>query len=128
MKEKILAILISGLWITASEFFRNEIIFGFLWVDHFTKLGLEFNTMPLKGILWGIWSFILAYIIYRLLTKFDLKTTIWLSWLAAFIMMWITAFNLQVLPLRLIIFAVPLSLIEISIASLIINGMVKPKI
>jgi hypothetical protein len=38
---------------------------------------------------------------------------------------WITFYNLQVLPLRLLVFAVPLSLLEIVIAELIINKIVK---
>jgi len=35
--------------------------------------------------------------------------------------MWITAFNLQVLPLNLLILAIPFSLIEVLVAALIIK-------
>lgn len=120
-KTFILPILIAGIWIGFSEFLRNEILFKFYWVDHFESLGLKFETLPVNGILWFVWSFIMAYIIYALLQKFDFLQTFILSWLAGFVLMWITVFNLQVLPLGLLIIAIPLSMIEVIVAILIIQ-------
>lgn len=121
MQKTILPLLLSGLWITFSEFLRNEILFKYYWVDHFNTLSLQFETLPFNGILWMIWSFMLAYIIFVLLQKFSFQETLLLTWLSAFVMMRITIYNLQTLPVSLLIFAVPLSIIEIIIAGLIIK-------
>jgi len=36
-------------------------------------------------------------------------------------MMWLVTYNLQVLPLGLLVFAIPLSVIEVGVAALIIR-------
>jgi hypothetical protein len=125
MKKAILPIALAGIWITASEFVRNEFLFKRYWVDHFDSLGLRFTTHPLNGVLWMIWSFLLAYAIFRLLQKFSFRETLCLAWLPAFVMMWITIFNLQVLPPKLLWPAVPLSLIEVAVAGAIIQKIRK---
>ena len=125
MKKAILPIALAGIWITASEFVRNEFLFKRYWVDHFDSLGMRFATLPLNGILWIIWSFLLAYVTFRLLQKFSFRDALCLAWLAAFVMMWITIYNLQVLPLRLLLAAVPLSLAEVAIAGVILKKMEK---
>jgi len=121
MKKKIIAITVAGIWITVSEFARNELLFKSYWVDLFASLGLRFETLPVNGILWMIWSFVLAYVIYRLMQKFSFRETVCLAWLTSFVMMWIALYNLQVLPLRLLIVAVPLSLLEVAVAGLLIK-------
>ena len=127
MKKKILSITIAGIWITISEFVRNEFLFKNYWIDHFNSMGLKFETLPINGVLWLIWSFALALLIFTLLQKFSVKETIFLTWLAAFFMMWITVYNLQTLPLKLLIFAIPLSLLEVFIAGQIIVRVLKMK-
>ena len=119
-KRKIAAVACAGLWITLSEFLRNEFLFKSFWVDHFRSLGLNFVTSPLNGQLWLVWSLMLAYVIFRMLEKFSFKEVLFISWLAAFVMMWITAYNLQVMPLGLLAIDVPLSILEIAVAQLII--------
>jgi len=42
--------------------------------------------------------------------------------------MWITVYNLQVLPVRLLIVAVPLSLLEVLVAGIIIRKLSKGKV
>jgi hypothetical protein len=69
----------------------------------------------------GCLGFLLAYVLYELLQKFSLKKSIIFTWIPSFLMMWIVIFNLQTLPLDILIFAVPLSLLEIFIAGIIIN-------
>jgi hypothetical protein len=125
VKKAFLSVFISGIWITFSEFLRNELLFKSFWIDHFRSIGLKFETLPINGILWMVWSFFLAYIIFRLLSEFSILETMSLAWFSAFIMMWITTFNLQVFPLRILVFAVPLSLIEVVIATFIIKMITK---
>ncbi len=114
-------IFLAGLWITFSEFLRNEILFKSFWVNHYQNLNLKFETLPLNGILWMIWSFGLAFFIERLLKKYSVRETFLLAWGVAFPLMWITLFNLQVLPLNLLLPAIPLSFIEIAIAIFILK-------
>lgn len=121
MKKTILPISVAGIWITVSEFVRNEFLFKQYWINHFNTLGLKFETLPINRILWMVWSFALSYLIFKLLQKFSFKETIFVAWLSAFLMMWITIYNLQVLPLELLFFAVPLSFLEIVIAVLLIK-------
>ena len=121
MKKTIASITLAGIWITFFEFLRNEILLKNYWINHFSSIGLDFKTTPLNGVLWTVWSFLLAYLIFSFLEKYSFQKTIWLSWISAFLMMWITIYNLQVLPIILLLFAVPFSLIEVVIAILIIK-------
>lgn len=125
MKNNWLAIFVAGIWIVISEFIRNEFLLKKYWVEHFSDQGRVFETIPINGIMWVVWSFIFAYFLFALLQKFDCKKVIWLSWLVGFVMMWITAFNLGVLPLTLLYFAVPLSLLEVFIAVILIRSLAK---
>jgi len=125
VKKSILPIIVAGVWITISEFIRNELLFKSLWVNHYKLLGLTFKTLPINGIFWFIWSIILAYLIYILMQKFSIIESLIISWLTAFIMMWLTIYNLQVLPLKLLIAAIPLSMLEVIVAGLIIERFKK---
>lgn len=119
MKRKIVALLLSGFWISASEFIRNELLFKGYWIKKYQSLGLEFPSTPLNNALWGVWSFLLAGLILYLSSRLRLIENVVVSWLFAFVLMWIVAGNLTVLPLALLIFAVPLSLLEVLVAALI---------
>ncbi len=123
MKKPILAILLAGIWITVSEFLRNELLFKDYWINHYNALGLRFETLPINGLFWTLWSFILAYVVYKLLQKFSIGQTIWLTWLGAFVLMWIAAYNLQVFSWEFLIFDIPLSLLELYLATLIIKKL-----
>lgn len=116
---KFLRFILAGIWITASEFLRNQVLFPAYWVDHYHKLGLVFQTLPVNGVLWALWSFILAGLVYTLRKGFGAVTTTVITWVASFPLMWITLFNLQVLPMHLLFFAVPLSVLEVILAVLI---------
>jgi len=115
------AVVAAGLWITISEFVRNELLFKSYWVDHFAALNLTFETKPLNGILWTVWSFLVAYLLLVLTSRLSFGRAMLLGWLAFFPTMWITLFNLQVLPLPLLTFAIPLGLIEVAVAILILR-------
>ncbi len=127
LRNTILPIIIAGLWISISEFFRNEILFKDLWIEHYNSLGLSFPSKTINGIVWGIWSFLFAAVIYLISEKFSLTMTILISWLTGFVLMWLVIGNLEVLPDQLLIGAAPLSLIEVIIASLIIKKLSKQK-
>lgn len=116
-------IILAGFWIALSEFVRNELLFKSYWVDHFNSIGLLFITTPLNGVLWLVWSLLLAYSISIFLQKFTFTQTVFLNWLVAFVMMWVVIYNLQVLPIRLLLFAIPLSLLEVFVATWIIGKL-----
>jgi hypothetical protein len=121
MKKAILAFLASGIWISISEFVRNELLFKFLWIDKYESLGLQFPSETINNVLWGVWSFLMAFVLVYLLQKLRVIETIVMVWLAAFVMMWLVIGNLNVLHFMLLLPAVPLSLLEVAVAALIIK-------
>lgn len=120
-----LAIFAATAWIGLSEFVRNELLFKSYWVDHYAELGLSFPSEMLNNAVWGVWSLAMAILIYVLLTKFSRWHTVALVWFAAFIMMWLVVGNLGVLPMNLLLFAVPLSLLEVVVATIIIEKITR---
>lgn len=121
MKRDTLAVVAAALWIVASEFVRNEFLLKNHWVEHYDALGLEFETLPINGLIWTVWSVALSILLYMLMKKFTFAQTLVIAWIFAFFMMWLTAYNLQVLPLGLLVFAVPMSLIELAVALAILQ-------
>jgi hypothetical protein len=121
MKNKILAIGLSGVWISASEFLRNQLLFASLWHKKYESLGIVFPEKPINGMLWGVWSFIFAGCIYVLVRKLSLKEAIVFAWVIGFLQMWLVIGNLGVLPYSLLWYAVPLSILEVLVAVLIIK-------
>jgi hypothetical protein len=113
-------VLLATIWISLSEFFRNELLFKSYWTDHYQLLGFPFPSDPVNGIVWGLWSLVFALTIYLISRKFDLLHTTLICWIAGFILMWIAVGNLGVLPSGLLWFAVPLSLLETAVAAFII--------
>lgn len=109
-------IVAAGIWITFSEFFRNEVLLKEHWIEHYRKLGLLFQTQPTNGILWIFWSFLLAISLCLLLKRLSRFEAGVVSWVMSFLLMWITLYNLQVLPGSILFFALPLSLLEVFIA------------
>ncbi len=112
-----LAIVFAGLWVNASEFFRNEVLVKSEWLGHYQSLGLTFPSAPLNGMVWMVWGFLFALAIFIVSRKFDLLQTTLLCWLMAFVLMWIVAWNLSVLPLGLLIYAIPLSVLEVFVGA-----------
>ena len=117
--KNITAIGVTGLWVNASEFFRNEVLLKSYWVDHYRTLGLEFPSEPVNGMMWMVWGFLFAAVIHMLSEKYHLLQAALLSWTVGFVLMWIVTWNLLVLPLSLLMFAVPLSLLEAFIGTLL---------
>jgi hypothetical protein len=120
LKNTIIPVLSATLWISISEFIRNELIVRSFWIKHYESLGLSFPSGPVNGAVWGVWSLLFAVAIYIIALKFNLIETTLLSWFVGFILMWIVAGNMGFLPYGILIVAVPLSLIEAFLASFII--------
>lgn len=119
MHKDFIALFLSGIWISLSEFIRNEVLFKSYWINKYQSLGLEFPSLPVNNVLWGLWSFLLAGIIVFLSKRLRFFELVVCLWIVVFVMMWIVIGNLNVLPLKILIFAVPLSLLEILIATFI---------
>jgi hypothetical protein len=121
MKRTILATFISGAWIGASEFLRNELLFKFMWLEHYAELGIVFPSQMINNAVWGIWSFLLAgMLVFLWRQNIGFWKTALVSWIMAFVMMWLTIGNLGVLPYPLLLPAIPLSMLEIAVALWII--------
>ncbi len=123
LKKTILPILLATVWISLSEFVRNEFIVKNYWTDHYNSLGLVFPTEPINGVLWGIWSLLFAISIFIIAKKFTLLQTTLLSWFIGFVLMWVVIGNMGVLPTGILFAAIPLSLLEAFLATFIIKKM-----
>jgi hypothetical protein len=117
--RSIIAVILTGIWVNASEFFRNEVLLKTYWVDHYHSLGMTFPSEPRNGMMWVAWGFLFALSIYFISRKFNLIQTTLISWFMAFVLMWVVIGNLNVLPIGIFIYAVPLSLLETFIGSYI---------
>ena len=126
-QKSILAIFLAFIWISISEFFRNSFLVHSQWINHFQNLGLIFPEQPINGAIWGIWSLVFSIFLYIIYKRFNFFETISLGWVAGFLMMWLVLGNLNVLPFNILIYAVPLSIIEVIIAVYIISYFTKIK-
>jgi hypothetical protein len=121
IKSSLVPILLATVWISISEFTRNEFLLKSFWVDHYKSLGLVFPSDPINGAVWGLWSLLFAIGIYIISKKFSLVETIGIAWLMGFVLMWLVTGNMEVLPFGILIFAVPLSILEVFLAVFIIK-------
>lgn len=120
-KSTILPVIAATIWISISEFVRNELLLKSYWTNHYDNLGLKFPSSAINNIFWGVWSLCFAITIFILLKKYSLLQTFLFSFFIGFVMMWIIIGNLGVLPYQLLLFAIPLALIESFVASYIIK-------
>jgi hypothetical protein len=127
MKKTLLSILLATIWIAVSEFLRNTFFLHFYWIEHYKSLGMIFPEQAINGAIWGVWSLCFAIAIYILHKKFSLLQTSLLSWFVGFVLMWLVTGNMGVLPLGILPFAIPLSLLETFVASFIIYKIAKVK-
>lgn len=120
-KHTIGPVILASIWISISEFVRNEYLVKSKWLSHYESLGMVFPSEPINGAMWGIWSMMLAILLYLLSRKFSLVQTALIGWFAAFAMMWVVIGNLSVLPTGILWLAIPLSLLEVFVATWIIS-------
>lgn len=119
LKKAVLPIFLATVWISISEFVRNEVLMKKLWVTHYSSMGLIFPSEPVNGAMWGVWSLLFAISIFIMAKKFSLWQTTFLSWFVGFVLMWVVIGNMGVLPYEILFIAVPLSLLEAFLAALI---------
>jgi hypothetical protein len=124
LKKTILPILAATVWISVSEFVRNQLILKSYWTKHYENLSLVFPSHPINGAMWGLWSMLFAVSIFIISKKFSLLETTLLSWLVGFVLMWVVIGNMGVLPQGILIFAVPLSFLEAFLAAYIIKKLI----
>ena len=115
------AIFLATAWISICEFARNQLLLSSFWTTHYSRLGLVFPAAPLNGAVWGIWALIFAVLIFILSRKFSLIQTSLFSWVMGFVLMWLVIGNLNVLPYGILIYAVPWSMVEVFVATVIIR-------
>jgi len=120
INKTVLPILLATIWISISEFVRNTFLLHNFWIEHYQNLGLTFPELPINGAVWGIWSLCFAIAIFIFSKKYTLFQTTFLSWFVGFVFMWLVVGNLGVLPFGILLFAIPLSLLEAFLASYII--------
>lgn len=119
--KKALGIILATLWISISEFVRNEFLLKDYWHEHYQMLGMDFPDSPINGAVWGFWSLLFAIFLYLLSRRFNFWGTSLVGWFAAFLMMWVATANLGVLPFGVLFAAIPLSLVESIVATWIIS-------
>jgi hypothetical protein len=119
LSRNILAVLLTGIWVNACEFVRNEVLLRSHWVAHYRSLGITFPSEPKNGMIWVLWGFLFATAIYLISRKFSLIQTALITWFMAFVLMWLVVFNLNVLPSAILAYAIPMSLLEAFIGSYI---------
>lgn len=127
-KKVVMPILLASVWVSVSEFVRNELLVKSYWTTHYEGLGLVFPSGPANGIVWGGWAILFSISIFIISKKFTVLQATFLSWFVGFVLMWVVVGNLGVLPEGLLWIAGPLSLIETFVAALIIyktTGAVK---
>lgn len=115
------AVVFATIIISVSEFVRNEFLLKSYWVDHYAGLGLVFPSEPVNGAIWGFWSLLFAIAILLISRRFTLAQTTGLAWFVGFVLMWVVTANMSVLPLRILVFAIPLSILETFLAALVIT-------
>ncbi|HPR29346.1 MAG TPA: hypothetical protein PLI03_08365 [Chitinophagales bacterium] len=113
LKKVIFPVLLAMIWISIHEFVRNQVVLTQHWTDHYASMGLVFPADPVNGAVWGVWALLLAGFIRIITPKFSFMETVFLSWLAGFIMMWVVIGNMGVLPVQILPVAVPWSLLEV---------------
>ncbi len=119
LKKTVLPIILTGIWIKISEIVRWELVIKSHWVNHYQSMNLVFPTEPVNGIIWLIWGFLFAIIVFILSKKFNLIQTTLLSWFVVFVMLWVVLWNINILPRVILWIVVPLSLLEAFISALI---------
>jgi hypothetical protein len=108
----LLAILATTVWISLNEFLRNQLVLIDHWTQHYGSMGLTFPGEPINGAVWGIWSLCFAVAIFFMACRFSLLETSILAWGSGFVLMWLVVGNLGMLPMSILPYAIPWSMVE----------------
>ena len=109
----IAAILSATVWISLHEFIRNQLILIDHWTGHYTSMGLTFPGDPVNGAVWGIWSMCFSVVIFFIARRSSVLETGILAWSVGFVLMWLVVGNLGMLPLSILPYAIPWSMVEV---------------
>lgn len=108
----LLTILAATVWISLNEFLRNQLVLIEHWTQHYAAMGLTFPGEPINGAVWGLWSLCFAVAIFVMARRFSLLETTALAWSVGFVLMWLVVGNLGMLPLSILPYAIPWSMVE----------------
>ncbi|RJP69722.1 MAG: hypothetical protein C4539_07360 [Ignavibacteriales bacterium] len=118
-KKAVWQILLVSLWINIFETIR-WILFAKPKMDmHFKALNLVLPNEPINNILWFIWGIIMAIMIFIISKKFRTLETTFIVWITVYVMHWIALWNSAVLPINILLLAVPLTFINVLVGALI---------
>ena len=121
VSKTFLPVFLAAVWISISEYCRYEYILKSVWAAHFQRIGTRFPSAYINNFFWEVWSVMIAFLIFMLSKKFTFIQTGVLTWLTVFVMTWIIMYNLNTLPMGILIYEIPLSILEIFVAAWIIK-------
>jgi len=93
------------------------------WVDFFESFGHVLPEQAINIVIWVIWGFSVALVVYFLSRKFSLIQTTLLTWFALFVLLWLVLWNLGMLPIAILAIVVPWSFVEVLVAAWICNKL-----
>jgi len=118
-KKTILPIFLIGVWINISMTIAWLLILESYWVDKYQSLNLIFPSGLTINIMWMIWGFMFAIIIFILSKKYSLLQTTLLSWFVTFVVPWNMIWTMGVLPTGMLLFNIPNTLFMTFIGAVI---------
>ena len=121
----VLAMVLAGIWVGLCEFVRNQFLLVSQWQGHYRGMGLEFLSKPVNGMMWMVWSFLMAGMVYAISRRFNLWQTTFIAWVMGYVMMWVVIWNLSVLPVGILPVAIPFSFVEALGAAFICRKLVQ---
>ena len=118
-KKTIWQILLVSLWINVYETLR-WMLFAKPDIDRYFKTAnIVLPNGVINNILWLIWGIIIAVIIFIISKKFKVLQTTFIVWITVYVMHWIALWNFAVLPINILLLAVPLTFINVFVGALI---------
>jgi hypothetical protein len=127
-KKAIWQILIVSLWINIFESLR-WILFAKPDIDmHFKAANLVLPNGPINNILWLVWGIIIAVMIFIISKKYKVLQTTFIVWVTVYVMLWIALWNFAVLPIKILLLAVPLTFINVLVGALICNRFIAKEV
>ena len=124
--QPVLAVVLAGMWVVLCEFMRNQFLLVSQWQGHYRDMGLVFPSQPANGMMWMVWSFLMAGTVFAISRRFGLWQTTFIAWVMGFVMMWVVIWNLSVLPVGTLPIAVPWSFVEALGAAFICRKLARP--
>jgi hypothetical protein len=129
------ALVVNTVWINLSEVFRY---FAFVMPMMRSSLSAVHNVAPMDVqvfAIWGVWDTILVFavtgFVWLFLERFgygrrNALIAGVLFWIAVFVILWLGLFNMNLATPRILAAALPLALVEIVIAAIFIDWIMRP--